>query len=899
MIDGKKIIGVCMTKIQDGPRSRTISYLHKEAEKNGYKLIVFNSIYDFYHGLDNEIGAAKLYNFINYDIVDALIIMCSGYMDKAVYEEIIKKALANNVPVILEDYEAEGCFTVRNSFDKALSELMNHVIRDHGRRDTFFLTGVRENIYSKFRTEVYKSVLKENDLPFDEETMLDYGDFWETPAREAIGRLLNSGRKLPNAIFCANDAMAIATCKLLMENGIRVPEDVIVTGLDGSMMAEFYRPKISTCVIDHKGFAQKCIEVIYNIFNGIDNEQVIFNPYTVRLAESCGCHILEDGDFRELAEFYHRQSTDMLGHEHVVYNKILIMMNSMNVDVSTFYSAISKVMGYNSVLAFRPSFLTDALAGAANLDVEDEELVLINPEINPDKNLNSAARFSSKDMVPDLHSWVQNEKTLYVISSVQVGQNICGYYAEKTDNILRDAHMMNRAQNLANMITHIAISDMRQRFLKIKKSEDTLIDPLTELPNLHSLTSWYESFVLDEANDDKAFTISVYDLPKYRYIYEKYGIQAVETAMCFVAEALRIANPQNCFIANTAENEFIIINYFDDKKTALGIIEHSITVFRGVLDSYNLKNDNEFFVEVNIGYSMINKKKGKKLEKWIHTAIDEMVKNASTEGELPVEKWDHSSAREQYGLFNTLISQNLFRYYFQPIICAKTGDIIAYEALMRTDERIGFNPLEVLEIARTYRRLYDVEKATLFNVMHRYSKEREKIKDRKVFINCIPGHFLNDADNERFTEQYSEYVDNFVFEITEQDSITDSDLLKIRNIGNKKSNNVIAVDDYGTGHSNLVNLLKYAPEIVKIDRYLITDIAEDTNKQLLVKGVIDFARVNGIKVLAEGVETKEELEEVISLGVDYIQGYYTGRPAFEPLDMINPQIKEEIAKANA
>ena len=73
---------------------------------------------------------------------------------------------------------------------------------------------------------------------------------------------------------------------------------------------------------------------------------------------------------------------------------------------------------------------------------------------------------------------------------------------------------------------------------------------------------------------------------------------------------------------------------------------------------------------------------------------------------------------------------------------------------------------------------------------------------------------------------------------------------------------------------------------IKIDRLLITNIDKDTNKQMFVKGTIDFAKANNIKVLAEGVETKDEFLEVIKLGVDYVQGYYTGKPSETPLKNI-------------
>ena len=152
-----------------------------------------------------------------------------------------------------------------------------------------------------------------------------------------------------------------------------------------------------------------------------------------------------------------------------------------------------------------------------------------------------------------------------------------------------------------------------------------------------------------------------------------------------------------------------------------------------------------------------------------------------------------------------------------------------------------------------------------------------------MFINSIPGHFLNSNDRQEILTKYSSYLDSTVFEIIESDAAGDEEIDLIRTMGSDDIHILIAVDDYGSGYSNMVNLLRYAPQIIKVDRLLITDIDKDANKQMFMTGTIDFAKANQIKVLAEGVETQEEFRTVVALGVDYVQGYYTGKPAQQPM----------------
>lgn len=889
MIGNKRVIGICVTKIHDTAKSRIINMLYEEAVKYGYKVMLFNSAFDITDEINNEIGVASVYDYINYDIIDAVIVFHSGISDELAYNHIISKALDANVPVILEDKIKEGCFTVRNTPDVALEKLINHVIRDHGVTDTFFMAGIRGNEFSNKRIEIYKKVLAENNLPFDE-SMVDYGGFWAGPTRIVMEKLLTRP-KLPRAIICANDAMAIAVCDILRERGIKVPEEVIVTGFDGSPGADFSMPQLATCQVSGRSFCEKCIDIINKYFELEKFPEYNDNPYEFRPSASCGCCEVDNVDFKNMAKNYHHMYTDMNGHEYVIYSQILYQLNATGMDSNNFFGAMSRILDDRSYLSVRPFFLSIASGQTLHINNDNDKMFIISAKY--ENSFSGSVEFSASDMVPNLEEW-ENDDSMYVISALHVGKVIYGFYEVRTNRIIGDSQKINRVLSMVNMMIHMAVSDVRQRYLRINRGDNTTIDYVTELANREGITKWYKQYIRMPENKDRYLMVSVYQLPKYSFIYDNYGMDEVKKVVCYVAELLRIANPRDAFISHTAEDEFVVVNSYDDWKIGGEDIKRATNVFYSMLATYNSTNDKEFNVEVNAGCTVSPVKAKAKLETLIRLAIDELYKNREQYGTQKAIKDKGNSTKAQYELFNALISNNMFSYHFQPIVYADNGEIYAYEALMRTDASIGFSPLDVLSIAKDYQRLYDIEKATMFNVMERYKNSKDEFKGRKIFINCIPGNFLNDKDNEKLGKLYEDDISSFVFEITEQDTITDNELRQVRYVGNQEGNNLIAVDDYGTGHSNLVNLIKYAPQVVKIDRFLVTDIHKDTNKQMLVKGVIDFAKVNNIKILAEGVETKEELCKVINMGVDYIQGYYTGRPVAEPIAEIDPEIKELI-----
>ncbi len=245
-------------------------------------------------------------------------------------------------------------------------------------------------------------------------------------------------------------------------------------------------------------------------------------------------------------------------------------------------------------------------------------------------------------------------------------------------------------------------------------------------------------------------------------------------------------------------------------------------------------------------------------------------------------------------LFNIIMTENQLTYHYQPIVDAHTGNIVAYEALMRSEH---FTPDKILSLAQRYSRLYDVEYATLFNCMRFLSEHQNAFCNKKLFINCIASVPLNDNDYNALMLTYEGLFEKVVLEIIEQSIATEEDLLLVKKrcaaLGGQ-----LAIDDYGTGYANTATLLRNLPAYVKIDRCLITDICKDAKKQQLVSGIIDYAHDNQIQVLAEGVEEEDDLKTVIRLGVDLVQGFFTARPTPYLLEELPAELRDIIINTN-
>ncbi len=888
MIKNKRVIGVCLTKIHDSTRADYINRLHHLANRLNYKIIVFNCFVDFYNNDSFDKGAKAIYDIINYDMIDALIIHSESFCSRNVIEEIIDNAKAHNTPVVLINSTEEGCFSVLGDYDEPFKAVINHILKDHGITDTFFIAGNKDgDKVSEHRIQCYKEALAENGIPFDE-NRIAYGEYWDGPTERAVHELVKDGKKPPRAIICANDYMAFAVCNELKKNGYKVPEDVIVTGFDGVPASEHFEPRLTTCAEDLEKLAVLSLEAVTAAFD--KQECRIFkNQYVPRICESCGCKKLTPEDFRDVAAELYNVIDDIQNHEDFMYSCINDVIDIR--DMNDLHSSLSKSILENSYVCLNSNFVASIIETNEKMKPKISDELIIIPSRYSYSEKASGSKMKLSELVPRLEEWADGYAS-YILTAIYVGSEVCGYYAFRTDNIIAASNKIKRVLNTVNIAFNVAISHFRQVSMRLSIQRAAVVNSLTQLPNLKGSIVWFDEFATPE-NRERTISVSVYGLPKYTYILENYGIAAAEEAISFVAEALKLANTENCYIGHIAEDEFIIINYYNSFSEVSDTINKATSVFFSIIESYNSKSEKEYYVEVNCGCTVLEPGWDGTLESFIKFANSEMYMNRLKSRMGPAVK-EENAPKEYYKAFDLLIEKNLFNYHFQPIVSAKNGDIYAYEALMRTDVSIGMSPLDVLNTAKEYNRLYEIEKATMFNVMNRFTAEIEKFKGKKIFINTIPGFFLKGSDLDELIGKYSEYMNRFVFELTEQNTVTDEEL----NFMRQTKDVHIAIDDYGTGHSNIVNLIRYTPHVIKIDRYLITDIHKNQNKQLFVRSTIEFARLNNILVLAEGVETSNELHTVIDLGVDLIQGYYTGRPAPEPIPFIADEIRKEIIEAN-
>ncbi len=891
MLNGYKVVAVCLTRIQDETTYEFLDALYQTVKESDYRLLIFNSFSDLYDQDIYDEGAKSIYQLLNYDLIDAVIIKADTLNDQRVIKRLTTKAKERKIPVILLHMKEEGCYSIVPSYEDVFSQLIEHVIRVHHKRKLYFLSGSQGESNSVFREMIFRETLRECGI--DPQTAkVAYGEYWYGPAERVVENWIQSG-DLPEAIICANDSMAVAACKVLKRHRIRVPEDIIVTGFDGVSSYQFHSPALSTCKRTPSVLAGKCREMLTNILERKRPPYRDLEEYMLTIQESCGCRKKICPDYQMCADRLSEAMWDARLHEEFILSQVERVVET--IDMGIIGNKLNSFILPNSMVALNSDFLT-ANRNNTKTDPEQpfaEEMIIIS-SLDTNFDRHRYALYKSAEMYPHLEEAVR-EDVMFLFQSIYVENNVCGYYIVKSRELLKNAGKIHRVSKVMNLAFSLIISRMQQEHMSHSLEEMQYQDSVTGILNLKGLMKKMNE--LYPAWKERAIAISVYNIPKYQFIYENYGLKDVEETVQLTADALQMANPPETVVARITDDSFCVINGAENQGVAGEIITDSVRAFYRFIESFNKTPDKEYYVEVNCGCTTAAAGWKNDMKTYIKVATGELYRNRLKQGGGQALK-ERKTAKDTYELFETLLSENLFYYVFQPIVSAKTGEIYGYEALMRTPKEISLCPDEILNIAKEYGRLYEIEYATFNNVLTYTNEHIELFKDKYVFINSIPGHFLKGEDKERLVKRYSDLLSQCTIEITEHDETTADEISQIMNLTNQKGPCQFAVDDYGTGYSNIVNLLQYKPNVIKIDRYLITEIQNDINKQMFVKNTVEFAQQNHIQCLAEGVETREELEAVISYGVDLIQGYYTAMPSEQVVSEIDPKIVKEIKDAN-
>lgn len=626
-----RIIAVCCAAIDSDSIKYYMNYFTEYAKKNNYKILFFRSFSDLYRAASqgkHDIGESCIFSLINYKLIDAMIILSETIKCPAVRDDLICHAKLNNIPVISIDHYIEGCYNINYDYKTALEKILCHLIEDHHYTCINFIAGIKGNAFSDERIDIYKKVLKEHNIPIEEER-IGYGGFWSIPTKKVIKDFINSELPMPQAIACANDTMAITAYNSLINAGYDLPREIAITGFDGLIQAIEHYPAITTAQHDYENAVIKAFDILNDIFNHEEVPAVNYINSNVIIGGSCGCHYDSIKKYNNLSYNLNNRYD-----AQIQFNKDQINMTADLNDNSSFQGMFDKLKRYAKNF-FSHRFW---LCVVDNFLTEDEELSDIlddNASLHfgysnhmdvvlskHDTIWQGMTDFETSNLLPNIESVLEEEDNILFLP-LHVLDHTIGYAA-----LVYEPDKMNMEQLyqfLMNVSTALETMKVHQRQQNIISSLENkyIHDPLTGLLNRRG---FYQKVLPDFnrcINEEKHFIAISVDLNGLKKINDTYGHSDGDIAISAIGNILINSSFQDETCARFGGDEFVMAGPLADGLDAndfLDKIHQNINI-------YNKMHNHPYDVSASIGIITGIPTPEISLDDFIKAADEEMYKD--------------------------------------------------------------------------------------------------------------------------------------------------------------------------------------------------------------------------------------------------------------------------------
>lgn len=567
-----KNIAVLMTAIDADDQSNILRGIEETAKFNGCNVAVFVWFTGSFEKEKHNLGEINIVNLPDLNRFDGVLVVANAVhidINRKKIEELLEELTC---PVLCIGFSMKDYPSIHMDAYMGMRKLIEHMVVEHGIRRIHFVKGIEGNDDAEARFRAYQDVLTEHKIPIVPER-ISQGDFYITGASVAAKEILSSNLPFPEAIVCANDTMAITICDILMERGIRVPEDVFITGYDGTLEGQVHKPGITSVRTDCKALGETASKLLLEMIEGEDIPQMTYLPDVLVLSESCGCQNqsqIDEMEYRFSALGTENERRKML-HQMIMLEKHIIEGNSFEEWRECLKEFVSAINPPEFYICVNDDFVENVfeLGMMEQEDMSVEEKLAYSEKINvilayQNGMFKKHPSFEAKLAFDDLFRDTEGGK-LYIFSPLHYLERNFGYFIFVDSSFtIGNQLYVSWLINMGDAIENIRKQSMLRNAMK-RLDEMYIRDSLTGAYNRFGMERYFAELKKKCLVTKGLLQISFVDLDGLKSINDKCGHEEGDRIIKAAADIL-----QNCagkkYVIRYGGDEFVIMGMAKSEK---------------------------------------------------------------------------------------------------------------------------------------------------------------------------------------------------------------------------------------------------------------------------------------------------------------------------------------------
>lgn len=579
----------------------------------------------------HDSGEFNIFNLPDFRNFDGAILLTNTIAYQPVIEDILSRIKEAGIPAVSIDNDIPGFYHIGIDNKTAMRNITEHLIKVHKFTKFGYISGPSDNPESADRLSAFLEVLDENGITIDSNRIY-YGDFRAHSGKAAVEEFLAQDKEMPEAIICANDAMASSAVGRLTTEGYFVPDDIAVTGFDNTYNTSNYQIELTSVDRPLALSGRLACKTLYNHFNKTPQERSTVLSMSAHFTKSCGCSekdIMTIGDVKELnyrnytrfenaLEFVssiNRLSTDLLGcgafDEYTARLKEFIL----ELEIEEFYFCLCD--NWKSHSAHNPGI--DSREKSKKVPKRYTDKILV-PVAYKSGKFYDIDKIRRTDIIPDIGGSSSSNGRLYYIIPLHFGERCLGYMVISNSRIsLHNSMFETLCITLSNSLENIRkLSVLEYAVDRLGKlyAQDTFSGIYNRNGFVTATSQIYSECVKKRRN----IMLMFIDLDGLKKINDTYGHSVGDAAICNIADVLTKSCISGEIYCRFGGDEFIVFaaDYTEnDAKALTSAIEDNIR-------KINETGEHPFVLSASTGYVIDIPEEGEDIFRFV-TAADNIM----------------------------------------------------------------------------------------------------------------------------------------------------------------------------------------------------------------------------------------------------------------------------------